>query len=450
VAGETSVGTSQTSLGKGPERSRWRGDASLLSPQRLVESPQLFERFLYGLALVDRDRSVLYLNRKARQLLVPAEMWATGRAWTCCELLCNRLGPTVGGGCMTERLAQADGQMPEVRIDIEQDRLHTAAWLTASPLDGDDAQLLFCLRPGRPGDRRRRTPPEWPGHISPSHRSELQIVTLGRFQVEGPNGPINGDWLEQRPGQLLKYLVGERRRVVASDRIAEALWPEAGPEEARNRLRQYVHALREKLEPDRTHRSPARFVVARRGAYCFETSGVWIDADEFEREARAGLAAFDQGFIEPAAAHLTSAMRLYQGDFLAEDPYAEWALDERERLRELAGRALRAQVGIQMQMENLEVAADHARRLADMEPFDTDVQKLFIDLCLKRGRRSEAFRRYSLLRKRLLTSFGQEPDFDLAELESQADQAGVEPEALGEGVSPRTGGTSGPASYGPS
>jgi DNA-binding winged helix-turn-helix (wHTH) protein len=362
-----SVGASQISLGKGSEGSRWRGGASLLSPQRLVESPQLFERFLYGLALVDRDGSVLYLNRKARQLLLPTDTVATGTAWTCCELICNRLGPIVGGGCMTERVARAGGQIPEVRMDIEQERMQSAAWVTAAPLDGDGSPLLFHLRPGRPGDRRRRTPPEWSGHISPSHRSELQIVTLGRFQVEGPNGPINGDWLEQRPGQLLKYLVGERRRAVASDRIAEALWPEAGPEEARNRLRQYVHALRERLEPDRTHRSPARFVVARRGGYCFETSGVWIDADEFERETRAGLAALDQGFLEPAAAHLAGAMHLYQGSFLAEDPYAEWALDERERLRELAGRALRAQVRIQMQMENHEVLR-HGRAEAVHRP----------------------------------------------------------------------------------
>jgi DNA-binding SARP family transcriptional activator len=421
VGGGRSVGKSQTSLDRGSERSRWRGDTSLLSPQRLAETPQLFERFLYGLALVDGDGSVLYLNRKARQMLMPTDFWATGGAWTCCELICNRLGPIVGGGCMTQRVAQADVQMPEVRMDIEQDRLQTAAWVTASSLDGEGEQMLFHLRPGRLGDRRRRTPPEWSGQVSPAQRSELQVTTLGKFQVEGPDGPINGDWLEQRPGQLLKYLVAERRRVVASDRIAEALWPEAGPEEARNRLRYYVHALRDRVEPDRGHRSPARFVVARRGAYYFDTSEVWIDTDEFEREVRAGLAAFDQGFLEPATAHLSTAMGLYRGSFLAEDPYAEWALDERERLRELAGRALRAQVGIQMQMENLEVAADHARRLADMEPFDTDVQKLFIDLCLKRGRRSEAFRRYSVLRKRLVASFGQEPDFDLAEVESQAD-----------------------------
>lgn len=417
------MGGSKTSLDEGLKQGRWR-EGSLLSAQSLIDSPQLFERFLYGLALVDLDGGILYLNRKARQLLMPADMWAEGSSWRCCDLICNRLGPIVGGGCMTERVAQADGQMPEVRMDIEQERLRTAAWVTASLIE-EKEQLLFHLRPGRPGDRRSRIPPEWSGHVSPSRRSELQIVTLGRFQVEGPDGPINGDWLEQRPGQLLKYLIGERRRTVASDQIAEALWPGAGPEEARNRLRHYIHALRERLEPDRAHRSPARYVVARRGAYCFDTSEVWIDADEFERETRAGLTAFNQEFLGPAAAHLTRAMSLYQGSFLAEDPYAEWALDERERLRELAGRALRAQVAIQLQMENLDAAADHARRLADMEPFDTDVQRMFIELCLKRGRRSEAFRRYSVLRRRMLDLFGHEPNFDLAELGSGADYNGA-------------------------
>jgi DNA-binding SARP family transcriptional activator len=385
----------------------------------LADSSQLFERFPYGLVLVGRDGTVLHLNRKARHLLAPADSRARGGRWRCCDLICSRLEPIVGDGCLTERAIRADYALPEVRMDIEQERLQCAAWVTASQVDANGGQLLFHLRPGQVGDRRRRTPPEWSNAVQNPDRSRLQIVTLGRFRVEGPSGPINGDWLEQRPGELLKYLVSERRRVVPSDRIAEVMWPKAGHEEGRNRLRHYVHALRERLEPDRGHRSPARFVVAHRGAYRFDTSATWIDADAFERETRAGLASLEQGLTDSAAGHLAAAMRLYQGDFLTEDPYAEWALEERERLRELAGQALRAQVSIQERLGNLEAATDHARRLAGMEPFDHDVQKLFITLCLKRGRRSEALRRYTDLRKRMLTEFGQGPDFDLAELERQ-------------------------------
>jgi len=377
----------------------------------------ILEGFPYGLVLVEGDGNVLFLNRRARQLLAFGNARVLDPAWRCCDLICGRLEPVVGRGCLTEQALEIEGPLPEVRMDIEQGRLQAAAWVTASRLDSRGGQLLFHLRPGRLGDRRRRTPPEWSDAILTADRSQLQIVTLGRFRVEGSEGPLNGDWLEQRPGELLKYLVSERRRVLPSDRIAEALWPEAGMEEGRNRLRHYVHALRERLEPNRGSRSPARVVVAHRGAYRFDTSATWVDADAFEREARAGLSSLDRGAKSLAAAHLAIALSLYQGDFLAEEPYAEWALDERERLRELAGRALEAKVTLAERAGDLEAAADYARRLLGLEPLDRDVQKLFISICLKRGRRSEAQRRYAVLRKRMLAEFGREPEFQLADLE---------------------------------
>jgi DNA-binding SARP family transcriptional activator len=207
--------------------------------------------------------------------------------------------------------------------------------------------------------------------------------------------------------------------MVTTEMIAEALWPEAGQSEASNRARHYVHALREKLEPERARNTPSRFIVARRGGYHLDTNRVQVDADEFEREARAGLTAFVQGMAEPAARHIDKALCLYREPFLAEDPYEEWALEERERLHELAGRALRAQVRIHVELQQMDAATTHARRLAEMEPFDMDAQRMVLDLCIRRGRRSEAFRRYSVLRKRMLQSFGQEPDFDLSELEGQ-------------------------------
>lgn len=387
--------------------------------RKIVDSRLLFERFLYGLALADSKGRILYLNRKARQLLMPHDCSARGQNWTCCDLICERLGPITGGACLTQRALQGSDEIPEVRMDIEVDRLQAAAWVTAFPVESGQSRALFHLRPGRTGDRRRRVSDR--GSPAAAGSADLQIHTLGGFQVEGPQGRLDEEWLEQRPGQLFKYLVCERRRMVTSDRIAEALWPEAGVDEGRNRLRHYVHVLREKLEPGRANRSPARFVAARRGGYVFETHGVWIDIDEFEREARAGLAAHAQGLEESASIHLADALRIYRGPFLAEDPYVEWALEERERLGELAARALHAQIQICIAVDRLEATAEHVRRLAELEPFDTEVQKLFIEVCLRRGRRSEAFRRYSFFKKRMVDAFGLAPDFELAEMERALD-----------------------------
>lgn len=391
-------------------------DASL-SAARLAESPQLFEQFPYGLVVADREGRVLQLNHRARQALLPADRppIAEGR-FSCCELICKRLGSILGTGCMSEWALQSEGELPEVRVDLEQERLQTSAWVTASVLDADRSFVLFHLRPGRPGDRRRRSLVSWRGHPSSSDSIELRVCTLGKFAVEGVSGPISGEWLAQRPGEVLKYLICERRRAVASDRIGEALWPGAGPDDGRNRLRFHVHSLRQKIEPERTHRSAARFVVSRRGGYLFDTDRVWIDADDFEREARAGLAAMAQG-CEEAAAHIGRAIDLYQGEFMSEDPYAEWALEERERLRELATRALRAQVEIHLDAGQVEAAVSPARRLAGLEPFDGEVQRLFIEISLMRGKRSEAFRRFECYRERMRRSFDLEPDFDLRELE---------------------------------
>ena len=388
----------------------------LLGADQLTAPEELFEGFVYGLALADRDRRLLYLNRKARELLLPASSDTAGAGLHCCDLICSRLEPVVGGGCLTEWVAESGATLPEIRMDIQARNLESSAWVTAS---WDGSRAIFHLRPGHPGDRRRRTPPGWASQVDGSQRPDLQISTLGRFGVEGPAGPINGEWLSQRPGQLLKYLICERRRFLTSDQIGETLWPEAGPQESGNRLRYNVHALREKLEPGRERRSPARFVVSRGGGYAIDTGNVWLDADRFEVDALAGLAALDQGLAEAAAVHLENAMRLYRGEFLAGDPYLDWAIGERERLHELACRALRAQARIAVELDRLEAASDYARRLAELEPFDSDSQRLLIEICLRRGRHSEAHRRYSLFRKKLAQSFGREPDFELIDVEQE-------------------------------
>jgi DNA-binding SARP family transcriptional activator len=116
---------------------------------------------------------------------------------------------------------------------------------------------------------------------------------------------------------------------------------------------------------------------------------------------------------------LEHALDLYRGDFLADEPYAEWAMAERDRLRALAAEALRTLADIRLAEHDDEAAIAHLQRLVELDPFDVNVQRRVIALCLRSGRRSEAMRRYATLRQRLMATFGEVPDFDLAQLASE-------------------------------
>jgi DNA-binding SARP family transcriptional activator len=124
-----------------------------------------------------------------------------------------------------------------------------------------------------------------------------------------------------------------------------------------------------------------------------------------------------------ARERLTHAMGLYGGDFLADEPYADWAMPQRDLMRRLAADALRSLVVIARHDGDLDAAAMHVERLGDMEPFDTDVHREIIGLCLQRGRRSEALRRYAALRVRILRTFGEDIDFALADLRASGQES---------------------------
>jgi DNA-binding SARP family transcriptional activator len=273
--------------------------------------------------------------------------------------------------------------------------------------------VIIQLRPGVVGDRRRRTEPHWMGG------PRLRVFTLGRTRVESGEGPLAGDWLGHRPGQLLKYLVCHRHRVVPAEELIEVFWPQAGMRGTTS-VRQAVHTLRDRLEPERERHGSSSFIAGRPGGYEVEGPSVWIDADDFEESVRTGLRAAATGDAETAEPALTRAAALYRGDFLSDEPYAEWAFAERDRLRDLAAQSLRSLSDIRQRAGDLEAATEQLHRLAELEPFDMDVQRDLLALLLRRGRHAEAQRRHEIVRRRYRRTFGEDPPFDLAELTADA------------------------------
>ncbi len=112
----------------------------------------------------------------------------------------------------------------------------------------------------------------------------------------------------------------------------ELLWPEEDARKTAKRFHVTLAALRKILEPDIIKGIPSAYLQSRGDAYRLHTGKAgWIDSEAFAGELQMARQADDP--VE-AMAHYRKAESLYQGDFLEEDPYAEWCREPRERYKE--------------------------------------------------------------------------------------------------------------------
>lgn len=156
----------------------------------------------------------------------------------------------------------------------------------------------------------------------------LTAHMFGAFQVSLNHQPIEA-WPSGRGRSLCKYLLFHHDQPISRDALMDLFWPDVAPDAARNRLNVPIHGLRQAFRPV----TDLSVIVFKDGAYSLNPDlRIWLDVMEFERCIEAGRQ-LDASDRVAAAAMFETASGLYQGEFLAEDPYEEWTVLVRERLR---------------------------------------------------------------------------------------------------------------------
>ncbi|MGE5376926.1 MAG: AfsR/SARP family transcriptional regulator, partial [Bacteroidota bacterium] len=129
---------------------------------------------------------------------------------------------------------------------------------------------------------------------------------------------------------VFKYLLLHHKQKIPRDVLMDTFWPDAGLEAARNNLNVAMHNLRQAL------RSFTRLPVIsfEDGVYYLEPSvEIWLDVEEFDRCVKEGRQLEAKNELAAAIAEYEISINLYRGDLLADNPYEEWTVLERERLR---------------------------------------------------------------------------------------------------------------------
>jgi DNA-binding SARP family transcriptional activator len=216
---------------------------------------------------------------------------------------------------------------------------------------------------------------------------------LGGFRVTVDERVVDTG-SRRRTRQLLAYLLAHRRLPVHRDVLADVFWPDAAPAAARNNLHVTLTAIRRALRgahPD---------VAVERRFDTYRIAGpvtVWTDIEQFEWHRASGARSERQGDRPAAIRDHEAACQLYDGDFLADEPYADWAAPIREALRlDVIGIDTRL-VELYLEQDAFGPATLLARRLLEIDPCNEPVHRRLMACYAAAGQRHLALSQYHRL-----------------------------------------------------
>ena len=253
--------------------------------------------------------------------------------------------------------------------------------------------------------------------------SAIRAVVLGGFEVTVAGRAVTrAAWQRMSAERLVKLLLVTPGHRVAREAVAETLWPDAPPQTSRANLRKAIFFARNAL-------GDALAVDAR--SVGFDPGRLDLDLDRL-REAFETLShtAGDRsgaGWSGDLDTATEIALELGSRDLLPDDPYEDWLVGPRDRLRSRWQTvALEAARAAQRSGRSAE-AHELVDRLLDLDPTDEAAHRLAIELYASEGRHHAARRQLELCRAALREHLDADPSPETeAALRSAVEQSARE------------------------
>ena len=235
----------------------------------------------------------------------------------------------------------------------------------------------------------------------------LVLTLFGGFDARARSGsPLV---LPARKAQgLLAYLALPLGRAHPREKLAALLWGDMPDAQARGNLRQALSRIQKAWAG-----AAVPGMLFRGDTIALDPSAVEVDVGAFERLLADG---------RPGA--LEQAVERYRGDLLEglalpERAFDEWLTAERERLHELAIKALGRLLAHQSTTETDDQALRTARRLLELDPLEEAVHRLVMRLHSQHGRRAAALRQYQICLDLLERELRAEPEAETRQLHQE-------------------------------
>ncbi|GAC1682321.1 MAG: hypothetical protein PVS3B3_02640 [Ktedonobacteraceae bacterium] len=228
----------------------------------------------------------------------------------------------------------------------------------------------------------------------------LRVYLLGQFRVERKvknewKVVDNSIWQRRRARALLGCLLSTPARRLGREQAMEQLWPDLGIDVASNRLNGAVHELRQILEPDLARPANSHMLRLERDVLeLADNTALWLDVEAFENLLKEADTLDIHIYPEQVEDLLEEAESFYNGGYLLEELYSEWAAHRRDALQ-------RRWVGLLLQLAELRTrrgafvsAIETLDRLRVADPTNETALQGLMRLLTQLDRRGEALHVY--------------------------------------------------------
>jgi len=244
----------------------------------------------------------------------------------------------------------------------------------------------------------------------------LRIQALGPFQAWRQQEILT--WPTQKSKALLQILLVEPGRLVSADQFLEYLWPDLPPRKGQNNLWVTVSQLRRVLQPDLPPRVRSTYIHKQGEGYLFNSqSDYWLDCDAFVTHL--ATAARSTSDLSACISAWDAARILYQGDYLEDEPYAEWAQLPRIQWRRRYGQLLMKLAEARGRNGRFQQAIAHCREILMLDNANETAYRLLMRCHAALGERATALRVYDEAVQALHDEIGVDPMPETAELARQ-------------------------------
>jgi predicted ATPase/DNA-binding SARP family transcriptional activator len=236
----------------------------------------------------------------------------------------------------------------------------------------------------------------------------MRIGVLGPLEVSADGKAVDVGGFRLRA--LLIRLALDPGSVVTPRALAEALWPDGGPDNPAPALHSLVSRLRRAL--------PGREVLRSEPAgYRLDLPADSVDAACFERLAGQGRRSLRAGHPDAALRQLTQALALWRGDPLADVAALPYAAAAAVRLEEVRLGAIEDRLEAELATGPVRPASlPELDRLIAAHPLRERLRGLHVRMLDADGRQAEALAAFEAYRKLLADELGADPGPELREL----------------------------------